>query len=93
MGVPAYYRSRQGRMFRIQRASERLDDEGARYVLRAFAVRLDPPSIPIAPAAEAACELSASALRDKLKLHHVVRTPEHTYEALWENLRLNLDGL
>jgi hypothetical protein len=85
--VPAYYRSRGGRVYRVFRISQTIDAQHSRYVLRAVPVRAqDAPQ-----AAEAAQVVDAETLRDRIRLRQVVPTPEQTYEQLWQQLRLDLD--
>jgi len=88
MVVPAYCRSRQGRVFRIQRLSELLAPGRIRYVLRATPIRLDGEGTGV----EAAREIDAAALREKLRLGQRIQTPEDTFESLWQQLRLDLDA-
>ena len=85
MAVPAYYRSRRGHVFRVQRLSQRLGTDGARYALRAIPVGVDQP------AAEVARELSEADLRVRLGHGQHVATPEETFEQLWQQLRVDLD--
>lgn len=92
MAVPAYYRSRYGRVFRVQRVREETGDRRARYVLRAFAVPAESsPADPSAAIAETAREISADDALDRVRHHQGVPTPEQTFEELWQPLRLRLD--
>jgi hypothetical protein len=90
--VPTYHRSRQGRMFRLQRTCERSAEGGTRYVLRAFLVRSDDPFSQAAPMAEQTRDFNADALADKLRHHLAVQTTEAIFEQLWQQLRLELDA-
>ena len=89
MAAPPYYRSRRGRVFRLQRKHETLTSGAARFVLRAFAVPGLSSDLPIAEAAE---ELTTDALRDQLQRGVAVATPEERFEALWQRLRLDLEA-
>ena len=88
MSVPQYCRSRQGRVFRIHRLSERLDGERMRYTLRAVPVRLDQQTQTV----EASTELGADLVRDKIRHRQLIPSPEATFEQLWQQLRLDLDA-
>jgi hypothetical protein len=85
--VPAYYRSRGGRVYRVLRVSQTIDARHARYVLRAVPVRAQDAL----QASEAAQVIDTESLRDRIRLRQVVPTPEQTYEQLWQQLRLDLD--
>ncbi len=87
--VPAYYRSRRGRMFRVQRLAERLGEDGERYVLRGTAVRIGAE----AQRAEVARDVRADGIRERIGRGMVVPTPEETYEQLWQQLRVDLEAL
>jgi hypothetical protein len=89
MSAPAYYRSRRGRVFRVQRRHETLSSGAARFVLRAFAVPGEWTDLPVA---EVSDELTAEALRDYLQRRLVVATPEERFNALWQRLRLDLEA-
>ena len=84
--VPAYYRSRGGRVYRVYRHSQTLDADRSRYVLRAVPVRAADAST----AAEAVQVIDTESLRDRIRLRQVVPTPEQTFEQLWQQLRLDL---
>jgi hypothetical protein len=84
--VPAYFRSRGGRVYRVYRHSQTLDADRARYVLRAVPVRAEDAPM----TAEAAQEVDTESLRDRIRLRQVVPTPEQTFEQLWQQLRLDL---
>ena len=82
--MPAYCRSRTGRVFRIQRFSE--DVEGRmRYVLRATAIGQT-------QGVEASREIDPALMRDKVRHGQVVPTPEETFDQLWQQLRLDLEA-
>ncbi len=89
--VPLYYRSRAGRVFRLQRRHEPAGNEGGRYGLCAFDVRRTPPAEQ--PVAQAWNESSADELREKLRLGHMIRTPEQSFEQLWQRMRMELESL
>ena len=84
--VPAYYRSQLGRVYRVQRLSQAIDAQHARYVLRAVLVRVEDAPL----AAEATREVDTDELRDRIRLRQTVPTPEQTFEQLWQQLRLDL---
>lgn len=89
MVTPPYYRSRRGRVFRLQRRHETLDGGSARFVLRAFAVPGDWTDEPVA---EVSDELTSDALRDYLQRRLAIATPEERFDALWQRLRLDLEA-
>ena len=82
--VPAYCRSRTGRVYRIQRFSQYVDERW-RYVLRATAIGQS-------QGVEASLEIDPALMRDKLRNGQMVPTPEATFEQLWQQLRLDLDA-
>jgi hypothetical protein len=84
--VPAYYRSERGRVYRVYRVSQAIDAQHARYVLRAVPVRTEDAPL----ASEAAQEIDTDSLRDQIRLRQSIRTPEQTFEQLWQQLRLDL---
>ena len=84
--VPAYYRSRGGRVYRVYRHSQILDADRSRYVLRAVPVR----AVDASTVAEAVQVIDRESLRDRIRLRQAVPTPEQTYEQLWQQLRLDL---
>jgi hypothetical protein len=88
MVVPPYCRSRQGRVFRIERLSEELSPERMRYALRATPIRPGQE----AEGVEASREIDTALMRDKIGRGQVVPTPEETFEQLWQQLRLDLDA-
>jgi hypothetical protein len=91
MCVPAYYRSHHGHVFRVQRAHEPATNGGTRYVLRAFP--LQPVPAERTPVAEAAEEVHAEDLRDRIRHGQAVTTAEQTFAHLWQRLRLELEAL
>ena len=88
MVVPAYCRSRDGRVFRLLRASQ-FAAGSVRYSLRAVPLRLDdqPPHI-----VERSREVEADYLRDKIRHRQAVLSPEATFEELWQQMRFELDA-
>ena len=88
MAAPQYCHTRLGRVFRIVRSSEGIDRGGVRYTLRAVPIRLD-PSI---PGFEASCEVHTDLIRDKIRNHQTIPTPETTFDQLWQQLRLDIDA-
>ena len=86
MAVPWYCRSRQGRVYRVLRSSERLDLERMRYTLRAVPIRAGVEIV------EASCVIETEIVRDKIRLRQVIATPETTFEQLWQQLRLDVDA-
>ena len=91
MAVPDYYRSRRGRVFRVQRAAEHTD-LGERYVLRAFVIGAVRPAAN-GCVAEAVHERTLEGVRDSVKRRIVVPTAERMFEQLWQNFRLELESL
>ncbi len=89
MSAPSYYRSRRGRVFRLQRHHETLEGGATRFVLRAFAV---PGEWTDEPVAEVSDELTSDALRDYLQRRLAIATPEERFDALWQRLRLALEA-
>jgi hypothetical protein len=87
--VPAYYRSRQGRVFRVHRVSQAVDAHRARYVLRAVPVH----ARDVALATETAREIDTDSLRDRIRLRQIIPTPEETFEQLWQQLRVDLEAV
>ena len=88
MVVPAYCRSTDGRVYRVLRSSEMVAPDRVRLALRAQAI--DPKSG--CPDIELAREVDTALLRDKIANRHVIPTPESTLEALWQQLRIDLDA-
>jgi hypothetical protein len=75
-------------MFRVLRSSEMVAPDRVRFSLRARA--LNPRSA--GEDLELVSEIDTAELRDKLANRHVILTPEATYEALWQQLRVALDA-
>ena len=59
-----------------------------RFALRAQAIK---PGEGLADI-ELARELDLCLVRDKIAHHHVIPTPETTFEELWQQLRVDLDA-
>ncbi len=87
MIVPAYCRSRAGRVYRVVRSSRLVAPDRVRYALRAVPVRGDS-----SPGHEVAREFDTSLVRDKIALGQSIPTPEETFEALWQQLRVDVDA-
>jgi len=87
MVAPPYCRALDGRLYRIVRSSEMVGPDRVRFALRAHAV--NPHST--CPDLELAHEVDLALIRDKIANHHVIPTPESTFEALWQQLRVDLD--
>jgi hypothetical protein len=85
--VPPYCHSRDGRVFRLLRASHVAADS-VRYSLRAVPVRLDDQAPQII---ERSREIEAEYVRDKIRNGQAVQSPEATFEELWQQMRLDLD--
>jgi hypothetical protein len=85
--VPAYCRSREGRVFRVLRCSALIAPDRVRYALRAVPVKPDGN-----PSHEVAREFDTSLVRDKLALRQAIPTSEDTFESLWQQLRVDLDA-
>ncbi len=90
MEVPAYYRTRRGRVFRVERIRLDLADGRARYTLRAHPLMCSART-DAAPVAELAEEVSTDALLDRLRRGQEVPTAEYTFGQLWQRLRLDLE--
>lgn len=88
MVVPAYCRSREGRVFRVLRSSALIAPDRVRYALRAVPVKPDGNA-----GHEVAREFDTSLVRDKLALRQAIPTSEDTFESLWQQLRVDLDAL
>jgi len=78
-------------VFRVLRSSEPLDGQRVRYRLRAVPIRASGAATDDGQAREVSSELDADLLLDKLRFGQVVPTPEATFEALWQQLRIELD--
>jgi len=88
MVVPPYCRSKTGHVFRVLRSSRMVGPDRVRYCLRAQDVN----PVSSSPVVERAREVDTSLLRDKIARHHVIPTPESTFEDLWQQLRVDLDA-
>jgi hypothetical protein len=86
--VPAYCRSREGRVFRLLRTSQLVAPDRMRFALRAVPIKANGEDAGL----EVARELDASLLRDKIARGQAIPTPEETFEQLWQQLRLDLDA-
>ena len=84
--VPAYCRTRQGRVYRLLRASELTSPDRIQFALRAVPVKQDGDQGHVLTR-----EVEAAMIRDKLAIRQAIPTPEETYEALWQQLRVDLD--
>lgn len=87
--VPEYYRSRSGRVYRVQRARVDTPPDRARYLLRAVPVQGGADG---EPPVEALQEVDLERLRDRIRLGHHIATPEQAFTALWQQLRMQLDA-
>jgi hypothetical protein len=85
--VPAYCRCRGGGVYRVIRRSTLIGADRVRFSLSAVSVQ---PGT--RPDREIAQEFDAAIVRDKIALHQAVPTPEDTFEALWQQLRIDLDA-
>lgn len=90
MVVPAYCRTAGGHVFRVQRSSEMVAPDRVRFSLRARA--LNPRQADEEEDLVLTCEIDTALLRDKLANHHVIPTPEATFEVLWQQLQVALDA-
>ncbi|MBV9579882.1 MAG: hypothetical protein JO057_14930 [Chloroflexi bacterium] len=77
-----------GRVYRVVRSSRMVSPDRVRFALRAQSLKPDSQC----PDLELAREVDAEAIRDKIANHHAIPTPESTFEALWEQLRVDLDS-
>ncbi len=76
-------------MFRVKRIHTPTEG-GVRYVLRALTIKgVENTAVAVA---EVSHEVSAEAVREKIRLRQAVPTPEQCFEQLWQQLRLELDG-
>jgi hypothetical protein len=75
-------------LYRVLRSSQMVAPDRARFAVRAHAV--NPQST--CPDLELAHEVDMALIRDKIANHHVIPTPEATFEALWQQLRVDLDA-
>lgn len=75
MGLPEYWRSLDGRVYRIRRQREELDGgRGSRYLVRLIDLTSG------AVAATGAAEQRNAELRSLIQLGHTIQTPESHYE-------------
>ena len=88
MVVPAYCSTASGRVFRLVRSSQLIAQDRVRYVLRAEPISNAEGSPPV----ELAREIDTEFIRDKIVNRQAVPTPEITFEALWAQLRQDLDA-
>jgi hypothetical protein len=86
MAVPQYCRTRDGSVYRIQRSSASVGDASVRYTLRAVPIRAATAGF------EVSADMDADLVRDKIRLHQIIPTPEATYEQLWQQLRLDIEA-
>jgi hypothetical protein len=77
-----------GRVFRVLRSSEMVGPDRVRFALRAQAINPDSTC----PDLELAREVDTALIRDKIVNRHVIPTPESTFEALWQQLKVDLDA-
>ncbi|HEV7664054.1 MAG TPA: hypothetical protein VGQ62_11005 [Chloroflexota bacterium] len=87
MVVPAYCRSREGRVWRVLRSSALVAPDRVRFALRAVPVKQDGN-----PGCEVAREFDTSSVREQIARRQAIPTPEETYESLWQQLRVDLDA-
>ena len=87
MVVPPYCQSMGGRVFRLVRSSEMVAPDRVRFVLRAQSINPEHAD----SCMELAREIDAELIRDKLAHRQAIPTPETTFEALWQQLRVDLD--
>jgi hypothetical protein len=73
-------------VYRVQRTSTLIGPDTVRYVLRAVPVKQDGQ-----PGHEVARDIDAAHVRDKLAMRQAIPTPEDTFEALWQQLRVDLN--
>ncbi len=85
--VPAYCRSRSGKVFRVIRSSRVVAPGTIRYALRATPIKPQDQAAGL----EATRDLDSSTLLDKIANRQAVPTPEATFEDLWARLRIDLD--
>jgi hypothetical protein len=86
--VPPYCRSAEGRVFRLLRSSQLVAPDRVRFVLRAQPISSDDDTAGV----ELSRELDADLIRDKIQHRQAIPTPEGTYEALWQQLRVDLNA-
>jgi hypothetical protein len=88
MIVPAYCRSSSGRVYRVVRSSHLVGADRVRFVLRAQAINATDRAGDV----EVWRELDTELILDKVANNQFVPTPETTFEALWSQLKLDLDA-
>ena len=88
MVVPPYCRSAEGRVFRLLRSSQLVAPDRMRFVLRAQPINSDENTAGV----ERVRELDTDLIRDKIQHHQAIPTPESTFEALWQQLRIDLNA-
>ena len=88
MTVPAYATTTSGRVYRLLRSSTMIAPDRIRYVLRAQPVNATDTTKDV----EVSRELDAELILDKLAHNQAIPTPELTFEALWSQLRMDLDA-
>lgn len=88
MVVPPYCRTRAGRVFRLERSTLRLAPDRVQYLLRALPIG----RAAAAPPLTVSREIDVDLLRDKLANRQAIPTPEDTFDALFDQLRRELDA-
>ncbi len=88
MIVPAYCHTSAGRVYRLVRSSHFVGPDRVRFVLRAQPINASNPAEDV----EVWREVDAELILDKVAHNQFVPTPETTFEALWSQLRLDLDA-
>ena len=86
--MPPYCRSATGRVFRLLRSSRLIAPDRIRYLLRAEPLGPDGS----ANALELTREVDTEFVLDKVAHRQAVPTPEATFEALWQQLRVEIDA-
>jgi hypothetical protein len=86
--VPPYCQTSGGRVFRLLRSSELVGPNRVRFALRAQPINAENDGGDV----ERSRELDADLIRDKIQHHQAIPTPEGTFEALWQQLRIDLDA-
>jgi hypothetical protein len=77
-----------GRVYRVLRSSDLVAPDRIRLSLRAQTINPNSGC----PDLELAREVDTAQLRDKIANRHVIPTTESTLEALWQQLRIDLDA-
>jgi hypothetical protein len=88
MIVPAYCTTGAGRVYRLVRSSHLVGPDRVRFVLRAQPINASDRAGDV----EVWRELDTELILDKVAHNQFVPTPETTFEALWAQLRLDLDA-